>query len=251
MNTPSYSDFARSCVDELNILQDHFRKAFNINDYQNWFYNQATSLLTFSTEASEVNFTYLEVGTFSTKTKTWKWSWDNEHTLAKVKENITIVKEYGEQAGYTKLTEGYFESDESEAWEFTAITAKLLNGIGAYRPVSDHLYIFIIVQEYVDPIEANVIRSRYVKCGQHEYNRRAFVCQHLNTKTKVGFEEAFETYQYMALDDDDDLQAWCAACEQIRLKEGEWNDAAMEFAQIKVVCEDCYFEMKKFNLDQS
>ena len=106
----------------------------------------------------------------------------------------------------------------------------------------------MVLLEYVDPIEAINIKDRYVQCGEHDYKRRAFICRHLNKKTKVGFEESFETYENMELFDDDDLQAWCSECEQVRQKEGEWNDKSMEFAQIKVVCEDCYFEMKELNL---
>jgi hypothetical protein len=44
-------------------------------------------------------------------------------------------------------------------------------------------------------------------CGTHEYQRRAFVCQHLNQATKVGFEEAFETFEDMELSDGVDFQA--------------------------------------------
>ena len=52
----------------------------------------------------------------------------------------------------------------------------------------------------------------------------------------------------MQLRDDDDFQAWCGECENVRQKEGEWNDRSMAFAQIKVVCEKCYFEMKELNI---
>lgn len=248
MRKQYYSDFAESCVNELQVLQNKFQKRFDIDDYENWFYNQASGLLTFSTDESQVNFKYIEVGTFSNKTQTWKWSWDNEHTLNSVKQDMHQVKEFGEQSNYQKLTTGYFESDEVEAWEFTAITAKLLNGIGVYRPVSDHLFVFIVVLEYVDPLTAQTIKDRFVKCQEHDYRRRAFICCHLNLETKTGFEEAFETSENMELYDDDDLQAWCSDCEKIRQDEGEWNDKSTKLAQIKVVCEKCYFEIKEFNL---
>ena len=53
----------------------------------------------------------------------------------------------------------------------------------------------------------------------------------------------------MKLEDDDDLQAWCSECEKERLKTDGWNNISMEFAKIKLVCEKCYFELKKFNLN--
>jgi hypothetical protein len=64
----------------------------------------------------------------------------------------------------------------------------------------------------------------------------------------VGFEESFETFEGMELLEDDDLQAWCDECESVRQNEGEWNEKSMAFAEIKLVCEKCYFEMKELNL---
>jgi hypothetical protein len=128
-----YDDFAEKCVDELEVLQDRIQNKYNLGGYENWFYNQSTGLLTFSSEGKELNFKYIDVGSFSEKSKTWKWSWDNEHTLDRVKEQVNLVKAFGEQHGFSKLTDGYFSSDEFDAWEFAAISLKLVNGISVYR----------------------------------------------------------------------------------------------------------------------
>ena len=69
----------------------------------------------------------------------------------------------------------------------------------------------------------------------------------MNTEQKTGFEEAFETYRGMELNEEDDFQAWCSECEKERLKTDGWNDESMEFAKIKLVCERCYFEIKEIN----
>lgn len=249
METIDYNSFAEQCVDELNILQDKFKENYDLDWYENWFYNQATGLLTFSTGEVQLNFKYFQTGSFCLKSYTWKWAWDNEHTLDNVKGPTKLIKELGERSNVSKLTTGCFPSDEFEAWEFTAIAAKLAKGIGVYRPISDdQLQIFLVITEFIDAETAQNIKDKYVQCGTHEYSRKAFVCQHLNHTTKVGFEEAFETYEDMELSEDDDFQAWCDKCETVRQQEGEWNDKSMAFAQIKFVCDKCYFEMKELNL---
>lgn len=249
MDTLDYDKFAEACVEDLKVLQDKFQNEYDVDWYDNWFYNQSTGLLTFSTGDQELNFKYIDIGSFSENSKTWKWSWDNETTLANVKEQVWSIKEFGEKSNFTKLTTGHFNSDEFEAWEFVAIAVKLTNGIGVYRPVNDRqLKIFLVVTEYIDNETAKDIKDRYVQCGLHEYRRRAFVCKHLNHETKVGFEEAFETFEDMELSEDDDLQAWCNECEAVRQREGEWNDKSEAFAKIKLVCEKCYFAMKELNL---
>lgn len=146
-----YNSFAEQCLEELQLLQDRFQAESDLNWYENWFYNQATGLLTFSRGESELNFSYFHVGSFSVVTKTWKWSWDNDSTLDNVKETSQLVKEFGEESGYSKLINGCFPSDEYEAWEFTAIAAKLTNGIGVYRPVTEEqLQIYLVITAFVD-----------------------------------------------------------------------------------------------------
>jgi len=244
-----YDTFAQGCVADLKFLQDRFQKQYALDRYENWFYNQATGLLTFSTRDVELNFKYFQVGSFSVQSMTWKWAWDNDNTLDKVKEITKLIKEFGQNSNFPKLTKGYFPSDEFEAWEFTAIAAKVAHGIGVYRPVGDdELKIFLVITEFIDAKTAQAIKDKYIQCSVHEYRRIAFVCKHLNNITKVGFEEAFDTFEDMELIEDDDFQAWCDECEKVRQNEGEWNDKSMAFADTKVVCEKCYFEMKELNL---
>lgn len=244
-----YKTFAQNCVRDLKLVQSQFQKEYDLDGYENWFYNQATGLLTFTTNEVEINFKYLEAGSFSQKSNTWLWSWANDDTLDNVKHAGELIKTFGEKSDYAQLTNGYFESNEFEAWEFTAIVAKLTNAIGVYRPVNDEqLQIYLVITEFVDNETAQNIKDKYVQCNEHEYRRIAFVCKHLNDETRVGFQEAFETFEGMELADEDDFQAWCNECELVRQQEGEWNEKSMEFAQIRIVCEKCYFEMKELNL---
>lgn len=249
LNIKDYDSFAEKCVEDLKQLQDKFYKDYNISFYESWSYNQATGLLTFSTGDKELNFKYFDVGSFSSKSNTWKWSWDNEDTLVNVKAKTELIREFGHDNNFIKLTNGLFESNEVEAWEFVAIAAKLRNGLGVYRPVNDNqLKIFLVLTEFIDNETAKNIKDKFVQCNAHEYKRRAFVCSHLNKFDKIGFEESFETFENMELGEDDDFQAWCNECEVIRQREDGWNDESMRLADIRLVCEQCYFEMKEINL---
>jgi len=244
-----YDNFASECVEELKILQEKFRRDYNLTWYESWFYDQETALLTLSTNERKTQFRYYQVGTFSEKSKIWQWAWNNPNTLDNVKEQSRLVRAFGEKSSFPKLTQGLFESDEVEAWEFTAIAARLAGGIGAYRPVNDEqLKIFLVLTEFVDAESAKRIEDNLIECNTHGRARFAFVCQHINLTTKVGFEEAFESAEGMELEEDEDFQAWCDECEVIRQQEDGWNEKSMEFANIKAVCEKCYFKMKEFNL---
>ncbi|MDR4954648.1 hypothetical protein REB14_20900 [Chryseobacterium sp. ES2] len=92
-----------------------------------------------------------------------------------------------------------------------------------------------------------MLKQKNVDCCTHGYSRSAFVCQHLDLETPKGFEEAFDTYKGMDLEEEEDLQAWCSECEKIRNEYDGWDEESEKFAGITLVCENCYFELKEFN----
>lgn len=85
--------------------------------------------------------------------------------------------------------------------------------------------------------------SGQVECPDHGTEGTAFVCRHLNLETPVGFVEGYSP--------DDPLeelyQAWCHACDEVLVREGDWNDRSEAFAQIRLVCRACYRQMRELN----
>jgi len=242
-----YEKCALKACKKLQEVQPDFLEKYNIDSYDNWFYNQSSGLLRLYSEDKEIYFRYIPVGTFSTNTNTWLWAWENEDSVESMKFRTLEIKEFGERKKYENLTNAYFEGDKYTGWELTSIAFELIGGIGTYRVVSDHLEIYFILTDEVKKEEVDAIENELIECDTHGKIRTAFICQHLNTKDKTGFEEAFDTYKGMELEDDDDFQAWCSSCEKERLKTDGWNDESMEFSQIKLVCERCYFDVKDFN----
>ena len=88
--------------------------------------------------------------------------------------------------------------------------------------------------------------SKRVECSTHGDRYPAYVCQHLNLKTPVGFYEPF-TSDSSVLYSDDELNAWCDACDKVLTRVGKWNEESEIFAKIKLVCDVCFFDMKELN----
>jgi len=227
-------------------LQDEFMKSYDIESYEDWFYDHGIGVFQFKSHRGEnLYFKYIEVGSFSTNTNTWNWSWDNNSTPMRVRYGIEQIKEFGEANQFDKLTKGLFEGDEYTGWAMTAIANRLLGSIGSYRVPQDHLFIYFIFTKELNQGEYHTLKKNLILCDRHESGRIAFVCQHLIQNPRSGFHEAFESNPLF--EPDDDYQAWCDECENIRMKEGEWNNASMAFANIKLVCNQCYFEIKARN----
>jgi hypothetical protein len=245
-----YNEFRSEACENLKKIQDSFMQNYDVNSYSNWYYTQATELLHFYNrdDSNEVYFKYIPIGSYSTKSETWMWSWENEHSIEESKFKTLKLKEFGEKHNFEKLSKGYFKSDEYDGWDFMGIALTLLGGIGAYRVPGDNLLKYFLVVDKVKLSAAKAIENKLIKCSAHGPSRRAYICQHLNTEKKIGFEEAFTSYRSMGLEEEEDFQAWCDECEKVRLKHDGWNAESMKFASIKLVCEVCYFDIKKINL---
>lgn len=248
MTNEAFDNFKDECVKQLSSLQDEFLKLYDIDSYEHWFYDHGIGVLHFeSDDGRNLYFKYVDVGSFSTKRNTWMWSWNNKSTPQQVTKGLEIVKVYGEQNNYNNLSQGLLENgDEYTGWALTAITAKLLNAIGAYRIPQEHLFIYFVFTNELTQEEYDGLKEKYVECETHGTSRVAFVCQHLNKDNYIGFHEAFESNPL--IEPDDDYQAWCDECEKIRLQEGEWNDVSEGFAKIRLICDQCFFEIKRRNL---
>jgi hypothetical protein len=83
-----------------------------------------------------------------------------------------------------------------------------------------------------------------VHCAKHGDKRKAYVCEHLLHGMEQGFFRADEEGNPYP-------DAWCAKCEQIRLihggASGEWNEASEALIKVRLVCGDCYEEIKQKN----
>jgi hypothetical protein len=241
-----FETYKNECVTDLMSLQPEFISLYDIDSYENWFYDDSVGAFHFkSDDGRNLYFKYIDVGSFSTKANTWNWSWDNKTTPKHVCRDLEKVRTFGASNNYEPLTTGLFEGDEYTGWEMTAISASLLNAIGSYRVPSEHLFIYFIFTNELTQEQYDELKHKYANCDKHISDRVAFVCQHLINNVSIGFQEAFDSDQF--IEPDDDLQAWCDECEKIRLKEGKWTDDAMAIANIKVVCNQCYFEIKEKN----
>jgi hypothetical protein len=86
---------------------------------------------------------------------------------------------------------------------------------------------------------------KVVHCERHGDRREAFVCDHLLHGTCHGF---------FSGDDPGNPHpdAWCSKCEQIRLTyagvDGEWNEKSEALLKVRLVCGDCYEEIKRNNV---
>ncbi|WP_313376762.1 DUF6882 domain-containing protein [Chishuiella sp.] len=242
-----YNEYSQSELNKLIPIQDEFKEKYKIDSFSHWFYDDDLKIIRlYNDDKHEIFFKYIPIGTYSLTSETWMWSWFNndENNAETVK-----IKNFGLENNYRKLYEGTFPSDIYDGWEFLAISFNILDGIGVYTLNTENLnYYLLLIENLNSEKDSNIkiLKQQVLDCPNHGLQRKAFVCQHLNLEKPVGFIEAFDTYPKMELEEED-LQAWCNDCENIRRKHNGWNEESEPYAQIKLICENCYFEIKNIN----
>lgn len=249
MSAGTFEIFESECCEQISAMQNAFMESYEINSYEHWFMDNDLGVFHFqSDDGRNLYFKYALAGSFSTKTNTWKWSWDNEYLKESERRDIDKVWAFGLDSGYTQLSIGLIDGDDYTGWGMTSIAAKVLNAIGVYRFPEEHLFFYLIFSGVLSETEYTALKERYsMMCRMHGARRAAFVCRHLNRDTYTGFHEPFDSDPLT--DADDDYQAWCDECEKVRLREGEWNDVSESFATIRLICDQCFFEIKARNTE--
>ena len=142
----AFNDLVRDGHEYLQNIQESFLQEYRINDYERWDWSQETGKLIFSHEGQaflecDIHF----VGTVSTLSNTWMWAWANATFTDSIKDSSRIVREIGDERNFLKLACALWDADEIAGWEMTAVMAKTIGAIGAYRTSSNDGFVYMLV----------------------------------------------------------------------------------------------------------
>jgi hypothetical protein len=130
----------------LQKAQDSFMKTYKVGEHERWDWYQETGKLIFSHEGEPVVECDIDfVGTYSNLSNTWMWAWANSSFTENIKEKSRKVRALGEKRSFLKLASAIWSSDPVDGWEMTAIMAKELGAIGAYRTPDDNGFVYMVV----------------------------------------------------------------------------------------------------------
>jgi hypothetical protein len=128
--------------------QERLTTEFAISSYERWDWEQSTATLTFSTGGvRRAAARFQMVGSVSTVSNTWLWSWANASLLDSAREGVHLLREFGLQNGFEKLTDATWPADEVDGWEMATVACLLLDGEGVYRAPSDTGFMFLVLND--------------------------------------------------------------------------------------------------------
>src|SRR5258706_10848038 len=138
MNDPDwYSDWRHEAFHELQDKNARVEAEFRIGQWPRFDYDVDQRTLIFSKENQPKVLADIQVaGTTSRKAGSWLWAWANSDWPTECTADSERACEFGELHGIGELISGYVEDDDlnSLGWQLTAVTARVCDAVGAYRP---------------------------------------------------------------------------------------------------------------------
>jgi hypothetical protein len=126
--------FIRQSVEGLRTQTAAHAATWRLGDESNWAADQDAGRIRFTFADGTIAEAELQiVGTYNTLDGTFLWGWDHPSVAEPLRRHARLAKEFGEKNGLTNYTERMVKCSEDDAWEFTAVAARLGKANGAYR----------------------------------------------------------------------------------------------------------------------
>ncbi|ELG4788315.1 hypothetical protein RAL05_004509 [Vibrio vulnificus] len=144
----SWEDFVTEAHAALTAKQNKLMTEFKLGEHERFDWDQESGTLIFSNDGKVAVIAKVQfVGSISTTSNTWLWSWASSYIYDNVKDQMHIVREFGESKGYEALIIDKWEADEIDGWEMTSVTSYLLEAKGAYRTTQEAGFTYMVITD--------------------------------------------------------------------------------------------------------
>jgi hypothetical protein len=128
--------------------QHRLKAEFSLSEWERYDYHQEAASLVFSSGGvPRVRMNIQIVGSWSARAGTWFWSWSNATILPSANEYVGVLKTFGEQNDFGRLSTPLWPAKESDAWQMASLACLLLQGDGVYRAPGEDGSVFMVVTD--------------------------------------------------------------------------------------------------------
>ena len=126
--------FIQKSVEGLRTQTTAHAATWHLGEEANWDADQDAGRLRFTFDDGTIAEAEFQiVGTYNTLDGTFLWGWDHPSVAEPLRKHASLAKQFGAKHGLSRYTDRKVKCSEEDAWEFTAVAARLANANGAYR----------------------------------------------------------------------------------------------------------------------
>lgn len=138
------SVFIKQSVEGLQTQTLTHAATWHLGEETNWAVDQDTGRIRLTFANDTVAQADIQiVGTYNTLDGTFLWGWDHPSVAEPLRKHASLAKEFGEKHKLSRFTERKVKCSEDDAWEFTAVAARLGKANGAYRARAGTALVFM------------------------------------------------------------------------------------------------------------
>lgn len=142
-----YSAWRHDAVHDLITKNETLKEKFRLSGHERYDYDVDAGLLTFSNVGHPGVIAEIQiVGTTAESKGNWLWAWANDWWPETSVKAARATKQFGVENDIEELTSEYLYDDSlvNLGWEMAAVTARVTNALGAYRPPTENGHIFFV-----------------------------------------------------------------------------------------------------------
>ncbi|ABK84340.1 TPA: DUF6882 domain-containing protein [Bacillus cereus] len=146
MTNEQFESYLDMCYDKLESKQQKFISDYNIDNFDEYWYDQDQCILQFKNNGQiSLEFSVVFIGSWSGKSNSWIWSWANENVAdyARIKSNR--LKDLQKITGDEIFVNSLFECDQETAYELAAFSIEYLDAEGVYIAPGERSDVFMAV----------------------------------------------------------------------------------------------------------
>ena len=146
MTDKEFDAFLATALAELKAKQNHLEREYGLGRYARFYVDYERGELQFlSEDRIVVSFAITPVGSHVPAKKSWRWSWANTSLPDSVRRKAVGVQRLFDLTGFDVFRQSDVSVDESMAWEFVALSAKILGSLGAYSMPQQDMRAYVLL----------------------------------------------------------------------------------------------------------
>lgn len=146
MTNEQFESYLDMCYDKLESKQQKFISDYNIDNFDEYWYDQGQCILQFKNNGQVLlEFSVVFIGSWSGKSNSWMWSWANESAADYARSKSNCLKDLQNITGNEVFINSLFECDQEMAYELAAFSIEYLDAEGMYIVSDERNDLFMAV----------------------------------------------------------------------------------------------------------
>lgn len=166
MNEQQFRKLVEESHEYLTKQNDQCVETYKLGTYGSYDLDQASGEMVFGDDGiAKVLAKFQFVGSYSAATQKWMWAWANPSINELVRQQVLLVRDFGQKNEVIPLAAPAFDARESDGWTLAAIMSKIVSAKGGYRIPADPLFHFVLFTEidWAPDVDPKVIAAEKAK----------------------------------------------------------------------------------------